>query len=129
MKYDFNGKTINISDAEIANFQKNLGISKEEAIQLWLDDNDYTVNEEQQKLCEKSKEMGRHYEKSTKPRKKTVKERKVDEEKKHLLGCIKVLVEGLGAVVTNIKTETEISFNYGDNEYVIKLIKHRKPKD
>lgn len=129
MLYSFEGKEIRIPDVEINKFQKSLDISREEAIQLWLDDNDYTINEEQQKLCEKTKDYGRHYEKSTKKRKASTKERKVDEEKKHLLGCIKVLVEGLGAVVTNVKTETELSFNFGENEYVVKLIKHRKPKE
>ena len=70
----------------------------------------------------------KRYEKSDKPRKKSTKERKVDETKKKILSAIKVLVEGMGADVTNIKTETEITFNFDNEEYSIKLIKHRKKK-
>lgn len=47
MKYNFNGKEINISDKEIAQSMKLLDITKEEAIEMWLDDNGYTDNEEQ----------------------------------------------------------------------------------
>ena len=70
----------------------------------------------------------KRYEKSDKPRKKSTKERKVDETKKKILSAIKVLVDGMGADITNVKTETEITFNFNDEEYSIKLIKHRKKK-
>ena len=81
MKYNFNGKEINIPDAEIENSMKLLSISKEEAIEMWLDDNDYTTNEEVEKLTEKAKKEVKRYEKSDAPRKKTEKVRKVDDEK------------------------------------------------
>lgn len=67
-----------------------------------------------------------HYEKSDKPRKKSTKERKIDTTKKHLLTCVKVLLEGMGADIETVKTETEIIFNYGDDNYSIKLIKHKR---
>lgn len=70
----------------------------------------------------------KRYEKSDKPRKPAKKERKVDETKKHLLSCFKVLLEGMGAEITFVKTETEITFNFGGNEYSLKLIKHRPDK-
>ena len=88
MKYNFNGKEINIPDAEIENSMKLLSISKEEAIEMWLDDNDYTTNEEVEKLTEKAKKEVKRYEKSDAPRKKTEKVRKVDDEKKTLLGYL-----------------------------------------
>lgn len=70
----------------------------------------------------------KRYEKSDKPRKQTKKERKVDETKGHLLACCKTLLEGLGASILSIKTETEISFTFGENQYTLKLIKHRPKK-
>lgn len=70
----------------------------------------------------------RRYEKSDKPRKKNTRERKVDDTKKRILTDCKILLEGLGAVVTNIKTETQITFTFGGDEYSLKLIKHRKKK-
>lgn len=126
MKYNFNGKEINIPDAEIEKNMKLLEISREEAIAMWLDDNDYTENEEVEELTKKAKSVKR-YEQAEKPRKKTVKERKVDEEKKHL---INILVTALGNEVGNIsvKNEAEISFTCNENSYTIKLVKHRPPK-
>lgn len=70
----------------------------------------------------------RHYEKSDKPRKTAKKERKIDETKKRLLADCKVLLEGLGAEIISVKTETEINFNFDDSEYSLKLIKHRPKK-
>lgn len=71
----------------------------------------------------------KRYEKSDKPRKQTKKERKVDETKGHLLACYKTLLEGLGATVLHVKTETEISFLFKDGQYTLKLIKHRPKKE
>lgn len=122
-----NGKKVNIPDKDIDNYVDKLEISQAEAIEMWLCDNDYATNEEQEELVKKSKGQ-RHYEKSDTPRKKTTRERKVDEEKKHLISCIKVLLEGLGANISNVKNEAEISFIFGKNDYTLKLIKHRPPK-
>lgn len=57
MKYQLGNKTINIPDAEIQNFMKSLDLSKEDAIQMWLEDNDYEVNEEQAELDAKAKKV------------------------------------------------------------------------
>lgn len=70
--------------------------------------------------------------KSRKPR-----ERKVDDEKAYILKNIKVLIEGMllnkGCPYqldkVEMKNETELSFAFGVNNYTIKLIKHRPPKD
>lgn len=71
----------------------------------------------------------KHYEKSDKPRKAVKKERKVDETKKNILTNCKALLECMGADVTTIKTETEITFLFEDEEYSLKLIKHRPKKE
>lgn len=70
-----------------------------------------------------------HYEKSENPRKKAIKVRKIDENKKHLLSCIKVLLEGLKAKIIEVKTETEIEFIFNNEIYTLKLIKHRPKKE
>ena len=127
MKYNFNGKEINIPDAEIEKNMKVLEISKDEAIAMWLDDNDYTENEVVEELTAKAKSVKR-YEKADKPRKATTKERKVDEEKKRLLNLCRIPIEGAGGIVTNVKNEAEFSFTFGNNCYTVKLVKHRPPK-
>ena len=129
MKYVFNGKTLNIPDKDLENSMKVLGISKEEAISMWLDDNDYTTNDEATELSEKAKKNIKRYEQSDKKRKSPTKERKVDEEKKQFLSDIRVLIEGLGGIVTDVKNEAEFSYSYGGNAYTVKLIKHRPPKE
>ena len=122
-----NGKTVNIPDAELAENMKALGISKQEAIDMWLFDNDFEDNEEVEEMTVKAKAVKR-YEKGDKPRKAVKKERKVDEEKKTLLDLCRVPIEGAGGNVTNVKNEAEFSFTFGDNCYTVKLVKHRPPK-
>lgn len=71
----------------------------------------------------------KRYEKSDKPRKTAKKERKVDATKKRLLMDCKVLLEGLGAEILGVKTETEVTFTFEGEEYSLKLIKHRPKKE
>lgn len=127
MKYDFNGKILNIPDKDLEVLEKKLGISRNEAIQCWLDDNDYTESEEITILTEKAKENIKRYEKSDKKRKASSRERKVDEEKKYLLN---LLIEAVNQqnCIDNIKNEAEFSFTFNENAYTVKLIKHRKEK-
>ena len=128
MKYNFEGKILNIPDAELEKSIKLFNLSKEEAIQLWLDDNDYTINETVEELSEKAKENIKRYEKSDKKRKPSTRERKVDTEKKKFLEGFRIFVEGSGGCLTNKKNEAEFSFTYGENDYTVKLVKHRAKK-
>lgn len=95
-------------------------------------DGESVTYEEAKEMAEmeiKANKECKRYEQSEKPRKKVEKVRKVDEEKKHLLGCVKTLFEGMGAEIISTKTETEIEFGYGGNHYTVKLTKHRPPKN
>ncbi len=115
-------------EAKIQQYMKALDVSREEAIQLIEDDENDVIGEEGEQLQEKAKEV-RRYEKSDKPRKKAVKERKVDEEKKHLIEILaEAITHSAPAENISIKNEAEISFSYGENSYTIKLVKHRPPK-
>lgn len=70
----------------------------------------------------------RAYTKSETPKERPPKPRKIDEEKKYLLGCVEEVFKNIGADIISTKTETAIDFNYGGNHYSIKLTKHRPPK-
>lgn len=97
----------------IQEIMKDLDCSREEA-------------EEVAKMEVKAKGLKR-YEQSEKPRKKVERERKVDEDKKKLLElCANALDDYVFSMFT--KTETEISFEYNDEKYTLKLTKHRKKK-
>ena len=75
----------------------------------------------------------RTYEKSDKKRKPANRERKIDEDKLHILKCVKILLEGMQSnageeMGVTLKTETELIFNFKGNDYTFKLTKHRKGK-
>ena len=70
----------------------------------------------------------KRYEKSNQPKERKPKERKVDEEKRILLKNIKESIELLGIEITEVKTETELSFHYNNDSFTLKLIRHKKKK-
>lgn len=113
-------------EQEIQKNMKMLGISREEAEQLWEDDQNDFIGEEGEEMTRKAKEVKR-YEKGDKLRAKAKKERKVDENKKLILDKLHKALETF-VKITNVKTETEISFVYNDEEYTLKLTKHRPKK-
>ena len=83
--------------------------------------------EEVAKMEIKAKGLKR-YEQAEKPRKKAERERKVDQEKKEIIDeLVACINKNIGKVV-EVKTETEIKMVYADNEYTVKLIKHRPKK-
>lgn len=113
-------------EQEIQKNMRVLGISREEAEQLWEDDQNDFIGEEGEEMTRKAKEVKR-YEKGDKPKAKAKKERKVDENKKLILDKLHKALETF-VKITNVKTETEISFVYNDEEYTLKLTKHRPKK-
>lgn len=115
-------------EEQINHYMKALELTREEAIALIEDDENDVIGEEGEEMTEKAKAVKR-YEKSAKERKKTVKERKVDEEKKFLLEILAATLKASEPTENlSIKNEAEISFNYHENSYTLKLVKHRPPK-
>jgi len=112
---------------EILQNMKLLGISREEAEQLWKDDHSDEVLPEVAEMEKKAQKIKR-YEKSDKPRKSSSRERKVDLNKKFLINSIRVLLEDLKAEVAPLTNETDLHFIYGGASYSVKLTKHRPPK-
>ncbi len=129
MTYNFNGKNVRIPDAEIEKNMKLLGISHDEAIQMWLEDEGYLENEVVEELTAKAKENKiSHEAKADKPRKSVKRERKPDEEKENLIeilyNCLKD--SGFDAEITN-KAKI-IEFKVGEQSYKLDLIRKRQPK-
>ena len=111
----------------ILGYMKNLQISREEAEQLFEDDAEDFIGEEGEQMTQKAKQIKR-YEKADTPKKeRKPKERKVDQEKAYILGELHKALEPL-VEITNVKTETEISFVHNGENYTLKLTKHRKGK-
>lgn len=129
MMYNFNGKNIRIPDTELEKNMRILEISKEEAIQMWLEDEGYLENEEVEALTEKAKENKINHEaKSAKPRKTVKRERKPDEEKENLIKILAECLEKEGFLVEITNKSKLIEFNVGKNHYKLDLIKQRPPK-
>jgi hypothetical protein len=108
----------------IKNYMEKLKISREDAEQLWEDDQADYIGEEGEKMTENAKEL-RRYEKGKSSRKKVVKERKVDTIKKHLFDLV---INGIAEEVEQIERHNEVSiaFVYNNENYSLKLTRHRK---
>lgn len=129
MKYTYENKEYNIPDDAIDKMMDALDISLAEACELYLADNGTIENEEQERADKEAKKGARRYEKSANPRKKVEKVRKIDFEKGYLLEIIRKALENeINPSDFWVKTETEINFSYNNNNYTIKLTKHRPKK-
>jgi len=129
MKYNFNGKEIRIPDAELEKNMKVLGLSKDEAIQMYLEDEGYLENEEVEVLTAKAKanKVSREA-KSATPRKKTVRERKPDVEKEKIIEILSNCLKNEGFQVEITNKSKLIEFIIGENHYKLDLIRQRQPK-
>lgn len=117
-------------EQEILKYMELLGISREEAEQLWEDDHSDEVLPEVAEMEKKAQKI-RRYEKSDAPRKKSERVRKVDEVKVNIISSLAKLISGItkSEDVTILKPEREITFTYKGDSYSITLIKHRPPKN
>lgn len=133
MKYTLeNGKTVNIPDTEIEKNMKLLEISKKDAIEMWLEDEGYLDNEEQNELDEKAKKVKINHgasaidktQKEKKPRQKVA-----SDEKQALF--TEILNTLTGAYGENVKIEKEnklILVKIGEKCFKVDLIEQRTPK-
>lgn len=126
------GKKVNIPDDEIDTLVDKLDLSIAEACELWLEDNDLQVNEEQEALNKKAKASRItatiHEAKATKERKERKAVRKEDTTKESI---IKALAERLEELATEVKIENVgklITFRLGEDTFKLDLIRQRKPK-
>lgn len=132
MQYNFNGKNIRIPDEDIERIAKGLQISREDAIEIWLDDEGYTHNEEQEKLVELGKTnritATIHQARASKP--KTQRERivKPNPTKEMIIEKIAELLPNFATDVQIINKSKLITFTIGENQFKIDLIQQRKPK-
>ena len=134
MKYTLkNGKSVNIPDKEIEKSMKALDLTKEEAIEMWLEDNDYEVNEEQVALDEKAKKVKiNHGASAVDKTEKEKKERKVivSDEKQALFSEILSNLQNVyGENVQIVKENKLLTVKIGAKTFKIDLIEQRPPKN
>lgn len=128
-----NGKKYFMDVAKVDNLQKQLKISEFEAIEMWLEDNGYLVNKEQNALDMKAKGNKVKLTVSTeKPKAKTQKERvvKPNPDKEYIVRVVaEFLEEIVGKDNINIENKAKlITFNYKGEDYKLDLVQKRKSK-
>lgn len=125
-------KIVKVSTKYIDNMVDKLDIDKEDAILTWLEDEGYLENEEQEELCQISKENKfKMVATSEKPKKKTPKERvqKENPTKELIIATIAKALENLDISNLNIENKAKlITFTLGNEDFKVDLVQKRKPK-
>lgn len=129
-----NGKVVNIPTAEINRNMALLKISRDEAVDLWLYDNDYIGNEEADALTAKAKEnrvTATIHQAKAEYKQKTQRERvkKDDPTKEGIIKAIAEMLPSLNAEEINVVNAGKlITFKIGADTYKLDLIRQRPPK-
>ena len=129
MIYNFNGRNLNIPDNEIANSMKALEISKEEAIELWLEDNDFEENAEQKALDEKAKQIKIDHGASATGKKKVNKPKtvKISDEKAQIFSDIVALLSEKYEISVEILNK-KVGIALNGKNFSLDLVEHRPKK-
>lgn len=128
-------KEVRIPDGDIQRLEETMKLSREEAVQLWLEDEGYLINEEQEALCKKAKENKSHKFPRERERKAPIvlkNKEKVVKPNPTKEMVIAEIAKILPAFAENVKIENKaklITFTIGEEEYKIDLIQKRKKKD
>ena len=133
MKYTLpSGKTINIPDQIIEKSMKALELSQDEAIEMYLEDEGYLDNEEQNELDEKAKKVKIDHQASAvdKTEKKEKKPRvvKISDEKQLLFSQIVEMLTDNEQNYQILKENKLISVQIGEKIFKIDLIESRQKK-
>lgn len=121
-----------MNEKEIQKLMNKLECSREEALEILAEDAEIekmSVKEAQADLSEEQRKAAKAATITGSKKRTTIKrERKIDLTKKKLIGNIKILIESLHGAVEPLKNESEMHFIFENENYTIKLIKHRPPK-
>lgn len=133
MKYQLlNGKFITIPDNDLERIQRGLKCSQEEAIETWLVDEGYEIDETVEELSQKAKD-NRITATICQAKAETTRERKPRPKKEdpEKTAIINKLAEILPEIAENVVITNEtklIEFDIAKNHYKLDLIRQRPPK-
>lgn len=129
-----NDKNVKVAKKWVETSMKALNTDLEDVLLMWLEDNDYLNNEEQDELDKLAKENKSNKivnAKATETKKKTQKERVAKENPTKEL-IIKTIAEVLPSIANNVNIENKakiITFSIGNDEFKIDLTQKRKKKE
>ena len=132
MEIKVNNKVVKIPQKEIDNLMKTLELTEQEAIETWLDDNDYTTNKQVEELTKKAKANG-----TTKigarvnlENKKVERERKENPTKALIIEELTKKLKQIDGI-NQLKVENKeklITFSLNGNDYKLDLVQKRAKK-
>lgn len=123
------GRIFEVAENDIKELMKEFELTRSDAVRMYFEEMELVATGGKDEIVEIAEtKPKRHYNKSDKPRKKSTRERKVDTEKLELIKAVAPVIAEYADNEIIIKNEVEIKFNYNDNEYTFKLIKHRQKK-
>ena len=115
-------------EQEIQRHMQVLGLTREQAEQLWEEDNSDYCSEEMAEMERKAK-ANRRYEQSDKPRVKAKREPKIDQEKVKIINFLmRVLADSDVSQLEVKNPQREIAFQFNGEDYSLTLTKHRAKK-
>lgn len=128
------GKVVRIPQTEIDRNMKTLRLTRDEAITLYLEDEGYLVNEEQEELERKAKEnritATIHQAKAYTPKTQRERVKKDDPTKEGIIKAIAEMLPDLNATdISIVNAGKLITFKIGADTYKIDLIRQRPPKE
>lgn len=126
-----NGKQVKIATSWVEKTTKLLDTDTEDVLLMWLEDNDYLENEEQEELDKTAKANKVKLVATDKAKKKTPKERvaKLQPEKEFLISLLAKALENED--ISDLKVENKaklITFSYKNHDYKLDLVQKRPPK-
>lgn len=126
-----NGKSYKIATKWVENTCSSLDVDYIDAIELWLTDNGYLDNEEQDNLDTKAKGAVKIIAQSETPKKKTQRERVAKENptKELIITTIAKSLENLQVSNLNIENKAKIiTFSLNNEDFKVDLVQKRKKK-
>ncbi len=124
-----NGKVVRCEKEWAEKSMKSLDTDLEDVLLMWLEDEGYIINEEQEELDKKAKGVVKPKAGDKTQRKPREKVQKENPTKELIIAEIAKTLQALG--VSNLKIENKakiITFDYVNESYKVDLIQKRKPK-
>ena len=132
MQYSFKGKVYDLPQQEIETLKRKLGISENEAVDVYLDDHNICINETAEELARKSKANGVQKEmtrcKSAKKADRK-RERKPDPTKEEIISNLANFLRERGVADVQMPNVGKlITFSLNGENFTLNLIRNRKKK-
>jgi hypothetical protein len=126
------GKVVQVPNDEVSKLQAALKISRSEAVNVWLYDNDYIECPEADELTAKAKENKVSHNARAESKPKTQRERVVKEDK-----VKEAIIQAVADMLPNLEAENVviekkgklITFTVGEDKFKFDLIRQRPPKE